>query len=116
MPLSANQLEQFRLQLLERKRELIELQSIGEQSAETVELDQSRVGRLSRMDAMQSQAMSQETNRRREIEILKIDNALQRIEANEFGYCLTCEEEVALNRLQLDPSVTLCINCASNDS
>ena len=113
MKLSAKQLEQFVIKLQERRQELLEVKAIGKQSAETVELDQSRVGRLTRMDAMQSQAMYQETNRRRDVELLKIDNALQRIEMNEFGVCLACEEDIVFDRLKLDPSLTLCIVCAS---
>ena len=116
MILTSEQIDQINSKLHERKNELLEVKEIGEQSAETVELDQSRVGRLSRMDAMQSQAMFQETNRRRDIELVKIDSALERIATKEFGDCLACDEEIALDRLMLDPSVTLCIDCASKDT
>ena len=44
-----------------------------------VELDQTKVGRLSRMDAMQSQAMAKETQRRRKNDITRIDAAIKRI-------------------------------------
>ena len=79
----------------------------------SVELDQARVGRLTRMDALQSQAMHQENNRRRDLELTRIDTALQRIENKEYGYCLDCGENIAEKRLEFDPSVTLCIHCAS---
>ena len=106
MKLSSKQRDQFISKLQDRKKELLEVKAFGEQSAATVELDQSRVGRLSRMDAVQSQAMFQETNRRRDIELLKIDSALERIEMKRFGDCLACDEEIALNRLVLDLSIT----------
>ena len=85
----------------------------GREAAGTVELDQSRVGRLSRMDALQSQAMYRETNRRREVELSRIKGALQRIEDDEYGLCVRCGEEIAEGRLLSDPSVPLCIDCAS---
>jgi len=101
-------------QLLTQK--LAALKSVEDVSADagkTVELDQSKIGRLSRMDALQHQAISNETNRRRKVEITKIKNALLRIENDEFGYCLGCDEVIAENRLKFDPAATLCIHCAS---
>ena len=79
----------------------------------TVELDQSRVGRLSRMDALQGQAMSREAGRRRHEELARIGAALIRVEEGEYGYCLRCGEEIAAGRLEVDPAATLCIQCAS---
>ena len=100
---------------LQREREeLTALQAASQEAAEPVELDQSRVGRLSRMDAMQAQAMSLETKRRREIKISRIDSALQRIAADEFGDCVRCGEPIDSKRLEFDPSVLLCIECATS--
>ena len=65
-----------------------ELQSVAEttdESSQVVELDQARVGRLSRMDAMQAQAMSQASGRRREQTLKKISTALERIENDDYG-------------------------------
>ncbi len=92
-----------------------ELEHLGETSAEgrrPVELDQTRVGRLSRMDALQDQAMSLETERRRQIELKRIEGALQRLSEGEFGACVQCGEEISAKRLELDPTVPLCIDCA----
>ncbi len=105
--------EQFRSLLLKRREELLGVAAAGRDAAGTVELDQSRVGRLSRMDALQSQAMSQETNRRRQLELSRITSALARIDAGEFGYCIDCDEPVAGNRLEADPTVLRCIKCAT---
>ncbi len=79
----------------------------------TVELDQARVGRLSRMDALQAQAMSQEVRRRRERELLAVAAALTRLERGEFGHCLECDEIIGDGRLRHNPAVSLCIRCAS---
>jgi DnaK suppressor protein len=103
----------FRDLLLQRREALLDVAGTGREAADTVELDPSRVGRLSRMDALQSQAMSRETNRRRELELSRIEAALQRIEDGDYGLCVRCGEEIAEGRLLSDPSVPLCIDCAS---
>ena len=94
----------------------MELQSVAESSDDAsgvVELDQARVGRLSRMDAMQAQAMSQESARRREIVLRKIAAALKRIDNGDYGLCQTCEEMIDRRRLGFDPTAVLCIDCAT---
>jgi DnaK suppressor protein len=87
-----------------------------ERSAEwrsPVELDQQSVGRLSRMDAMQQQAMSDAEARRRRTDIARIDAALDRIAEGEFGWCVTCGEPIARKRLDIDPAAAQCITCAN---
>ena len=99
--------------LLKRKAELQELIAAHEDAAKPVEVDQQRVGRLSRIDAIQEQAMAQETERRRDAEIHRIETALAKIASGDYGYCAVCDEEISVKRLELDPAVALCINCAS---
>ena len=104
--------EYFRGKLLRLRDELQEIEQTGKEAAQTVELDQSRVGRLSRMDALQAQAMSIESGRRRNIKLKRIDAALKRIDKDEFGLCIKCEEEINPRRLEVDPAAPLCIDCA----
>ena len=105
--------KKFKLQLLRLQDELQQVDESSREAASTVELDQTRVGRLSRMDALQGQAMSKATRQRRETELQRIAAALQRIESGDYGYCLECDEEIAAARLEIDPAAVLCINCAS---
>ena len=112
MALSGAETGLFRRQLLALRDELTEQRETGREAEKTVELDQTSVGRLSRMDAMQGQAMSKESGRRREVSLQKIAAALRRMESGDYGYCLTCEEDIALQRLEFDPTATLCIDCA----
>ncbi len=102
----------FEKLLNERLAEINELIEVGDNAAQPVELDQTRVGRLSRMDAMQAQAMSVEAKRRREIESIRISAALKRVEAGTYGECLQCGAMIAMARLELNPSAPLCIQCA----
>ncbi len=106
-------INQFRELLLQSRDKLTTILKITSEAASTVELDQSRVGRLSRMDALQAQSMSQESQRRNEQQLQKIDQALKRIDADEFGDCFECGEEIAPQRLELNPMTTLCIKCAT---
>jgi DnaK suppressor protein len=96
-----------------QKEELAALRDAAKESSRPVELDQQVQGRLSRMDALQGQAMAQATERRRGDEIRKIDAALARAEADEYGLCLDCGEDIPLGRLQADPTAARCVACLS---
>ncbi|HEX6114729.1 MAG TPA: TraR/DksA C4-type zinc finger protein [Geminicoccaceae bacterium] len=100
-------------QLRTRRAELVQLNEAHEDDRRPVELDQTRAGRLSRMDALQSQAMAVEVERRRDLELTRIDAALERLKDGEYGYCITCGEPIALKRLELDPATPVCIDCAT---
>ncbi len=104
--------EYFRSLLTDRLRQIGEIVETGDAAAAVVELDQGRTGRLTRMDALQSQAMSREAGRRRQIEITRIEQALVRIESGQFGICAVCAEDIGTERLKLDPANPLCIHCA----
>lgn len=105
-------ISKFKKSLLSKQQELLNSQSGSEQLTKPVDLDQSSVGRLSRMDAMQSQAMAQENKRRREVQLLRIDSALERLEEGEYGLCANCDEEIPKRRLELDPANPFCVICA----
>jgi DnaK suppressor protein len=98
--------------LIARQKEVVQLEETAEALQTSVELDQSRIGRLSRMDAIQAHEMEEETVRRRDAELLRIAAALKRIEDDEYGYCVTCGEDISPKRLDADPSVPTCIDCA----
>ncbi len=77
-----------------------------------VELDQTSVGRLSRMDAMQQQAMAAAQARRRAARLRALEAATRRIETDEFGWCEDCGEEIPEGRLEIDPTTVRCVGCA----
>ena len=103
----------FRDLLLARDRTLIDQEMSGEDAASTVELDQTRLGRLSRMDAMQAQEMAKASSRRRQMERGRIAAALRRIDEGEYGYCLSCGDLIPEPRLTIDPAAAQCVDCAS---
>ena len=112
MNLSKPDLQRFKSLLMKLKQTSLNAGETGQQAEEIVELDQARVGRLSRMDAMQAQAMSKETGRRRRQYLVEIDAALKRIVDGVYGECVDCDELIHPGRLAADPAVRLCIACA----
>ena len=105
--------EDFRDLIAERLAELDAEDVLGAAGQATVTLDQQAVGRLSRMAALQPQAMAQATGARRMTERRRLNEALARIDTGEFGFCEDCGETIAKGRLQLDPAATRCVECAS---
>jgi len=100
--------------VLEAERdELHRLSRTGAQERKPVELDQQSIGRLSRMDALQVQAMAQSVEERRQNRLKRIAQALKRLAEDEYGTCLTCGERIAPKRLAADPTVTQCVDCAA---
>jgi DnaK suppressor protein len=112
--MDAEAVSEMRSRLLALRATLEQVAATGAASSAVVELDQSAVGRLSRMDAMQAQAMSQASGRRREHQQHSITAALSRLDKGEFGDCRECGEPIARKRLEFDPTAVLCIGCASN--
>jgi DnaK suppressor protein len=95
-----------------RREEVEGLLETAAEDSRAVELDQTRVGRLSRMDALQGQAMAKETERRRRHELTRIDAALGRLADGSYGECLKCGQEIPEKRLAFDPAATVCVACA----
>ncbi|MDT8385868.1 MAG: TraR/DksA family transcriptional regulator [Gammaproteobacteria bacterium] len=105
-------IDHFRNKLLAAREAIQGLADARKASTATVVLDQTSVGRLSRMDALQQQAMAQSTRRRAELELRRIEAALHRCDDGSYGYCTDCDEPIDPRRLEFDPAATLCIACA----
>ena len=105
-------LKYFKKRLKERLEAIIATQERRKKEESPVELDQARVGRLTRMDAMQQQAISHAAARLADLERQRIRSALSRMQSGDFGYCVICDEEIAEGRLRFDPSTLTCISCA----
>ena len=100
--------------LVTMREELEDIADTGDDPAAVVQLDQTKVGRLSRMDALQAQAMAKASGERRAVQLREIDAALRRIDDGSYGDCERCEEPIDPRRLEADPTARLCIDCASN--
>ena len=85
-----------------------------ESGSAVVELDQSRLGRLARIDAIQQQQAQKKQVRRIEQEVKALKRALLRLKnvQDEFGYCVECGDEIPFKRLLFRPIARSCIGCA----
>nr|WP_319544810.1 TraR/DksA C4-type zinc finger protein [Ruegeria conchae] len=111
--MNSAELEQFRQLIHQRLSDLATQSVAGQEAQSIVELDQQAVGRLSRMDALQNQAMAKAQQVRRNTEVHRLQAALVRMEEDEFGYCEDCGEEIAHGRLKLDLTASKCVSCAT---
>ena len=109
--MDADRLAFFRGLLEAKAKEIEEYLESSKDSAEVVELDTS-IGRLSRMDALQSQEMAKELRRRQQDEQRSIKAALKRIEKGWYGKCGLCQKPIAEERLEALPDVLTCVDCA----
>ena len=101
----------FRARIEGEQQELQMLSDAGRKARAPVELDQQSVGRLSRMDAIQQQSMDLAREERRKARLATLAAALHRLVKDEFGYCLACGEDISRQQLEIDPAVTLCVDC-----
>ena len=111
-PFTKKQLATYRERLEGLIAELEAMDSLTEDSRKPVELDQTTQGRLSRMDALQVQAMQEATADRRRSKKMRAKAALERMDAGDFGYCVSCGEDIPKKRLDHDPTVPTCVDCA----
>jgi DnaK suppressor protein len=106
-------LDTFRARLEQMRADTQRTLSMTEGTAQTVALDQNRVGRLSRMDAMQGQAMAKANSERQQQRLRQISRALSRIDCGDYGRCLDCEDWITEGRLDIDPTIEYCMGCAA---
>ena len=70
------------------------------------------LGRLSRMEAMQDQQLVLEMRRRKKRQLVEIRSALDRLQNGGFGYCILCQKEIGVDRLEAFPEVPTCVSCS----
>ncbi|WP_367180695.1 TraR/DksA family transcriptional regulator [uncultured Ruegeria sp.] len=103
----------FETKIRARLAELVQLSASGQTAQAVVELDQQAVGRLSRMDALQNQAMAKAQQANRDLETFRLRAALVRIQQDEYGYCEDCGDDIPDGRLNLDLAASKCVSCAA---
>lgn len=109
--LSEEQAEILRGQLVQLVAELQDALAANAGSAEPVVLDQSTVGRLSRMDAMQQQAIAKATRQKAQLRLSQCKAALSSFDRDEYGMCRKCEEPIGYPRLSAKPEAPFCLAC-----
>lgn len=107
--LTKDQILELRAQI---EAELKEISAaLSEKSKDSMELDQTCVGRLSRMDAMQQQAMASGMRERMLLRSRRLVAAWTRTEQGTFGTCCQCDEFIPIERLRSDLGTPFCSDC-----
>ena len=109
--MDAERISYFRKRLESLSKEVNNALIASKDSTNVVELD-TAFGRLSRMDAMQNQQMALELRRRQENQLLRIKNALKRMDQGRYGLCGKCKQPIAEERLEISPDTVVCVRCA----
>lgn len=82
------------------------------QDKEQIELDQTRVGRLARMDAVQHHAIAEAQAERAVKQLRLLELLLSKVDDDDFGECHYCGEDIPVGRLLIRPESLRCVNCA----
>lgn len=109
--MNVSELTPFKIMLLARKEELLELSKVARGTSTTIEPDKAR--QLSPADLTQTPPLMDDTQDRLRTEMDQIDGALRRITSGDYGYCFKCDEELDPRRLHANPTLTRCIACAA---
>ena len=103
------QMEFLHAELQKLQVELTAILADGSRT-ETVDLDLP-IGRLSRVDALQQQAMAEAERRRAEMRLKAVEAALEFVAEGDYGFCKACGENMPFGRLKARPETPLCVAC-----
>lgn len=70
------------------------------------------IGRLSRMEAIGSKAISDAGLSDKKVTLQRLEYALSNCDSGRYGICTKCSNEISYARLMAVPYAALCINCA----
>ena len=111
--MNKKQLEHFRAKLLAWRKELLdELTRTVHQMRDEPDNPPDPNDRASQETDMSLELRSRDRERKL---IKKIDEATQRMDAGDYGYCEVCGVEIGLERLDARPTAELCIDCKTLD-
>lgn len=104
------------LQIEELHADLLHLQTQLQAQLErevdgAVVLDQQKVGRVSRIDAIQQNQMDQANRLQAQRRLQQVVAALKNIGSGDYGLCKQCDETIGYPRLKARPESPLCLNC-----
>lgn len=110
--MGTDDLEHFKTLLEIQAEEIRALLADSDSADDSIEVNNA-IGRLTRMEAIQAQAMSDEGRRRQAARLPRIEAALGRITDASYGVCTRCGKEIPRGRLEIMPEASMCVECAS---
>lgn len=103
------QLELFRMQLLQKKQEI--MNEAGKTMSEMTDQTTNVPDPNDRATLESGRSFELRIRDRERRLLTKIDEAIARIDEGTYGICEDCGEEIGLKRLEARPVTTLCIDC-----
>lgn len=113
--LTADQIAELRSELERELARLDRNMDASRDAARPVKLDQTSVGRLSRMDELQNQQMSKDLHSRNQARHAHIVDALERMDARTYGVCARCSQAIPYGRLLVFPEARMCATCGARE-
>ena len=109
--LSDNEITELRSELERELGSLVKSMAITDEALRPVQLDQTAVGRLSRMDSLQNQSLTKNLRERESLKLSLIQGALERMERGDYGLCESCGGQIPFGRLFVVPESPSCAGC-----
>jgi len=109
--LSDQQVSELRAELERELAKLIKSMAVTEAALEPVQLDQTTVGRLSRIDSLQNRGLTKNLAQREQVKLALIQQALERMRRGTYGNCGVCGDPVRFERLFVFPEALTCTGC-----
>lgn len=69
------------------------------------------IGRLTRQEMIQEQQVNEHALHEAKIRLNKLTYASQKVEKEDYGICMECEEDILFDRLMLVPESSHCVSC-----
>jgi DnaK suppressor protein len=110
VPLTTEQIVDLRCGL-ERTLRRLERSMQSNGASQSREIDQSSVGRLSRIEALQNQGLTDSLKERERTQFDEVLQALGRLDDGTYGLCLTCRAPIEHDRLLVFPEARTCSGC-----
>jgi DnaK suppressor protein len=114
--LHPDQIAELRDELNRQLRRLERSMAVTEAAMEPVELDQTAVGRLSRIDSLQNQGLTRNLQERERVKLDHIQEAFGRIDGGTYGLCVSCAGAIPFERLYVMPEAPTCAACGRSGS
>lgn len=113
-PLSGEQLDELRHEL-RRTLSRLERGMKSNGNGRATDLDQSAVGRLSRIEALQNAGLTQNLHARERQQLEEVVAALHRLDDGSYGLCTSCRGPIRYERLLVFPETRTCNSCGTGN-
>lgn len=109
--MTSKDIDKFRILLIETMDELIESIKYLKEASKPIE-PSCALGRLTRMEAIGEKGVNEAILAKSKARLIRLENAMNRIENGTYGICIKCGKEIPAGRLETVPEALICVDCA----